>query len=131
MVTPSAGGPAEKGGVHAGDLIVAVDGRPAQDVSLYDIGALLQGPDKSQVAMTCTSLCCIGHERGIEASGICRIRSCSLTVVSCADRGCLRQNAALGSLPHYEYDCRTAHHRQDIFKLHCLLHALQLCLHTT
>lgn len=49
MVTPSAGGPAERAGVRAGDAILAVNGRVVSDISLYEIGSLLQGPADTQV----------------------------------------------------------------------------------
>lgn len=50
VVTPSAGGPAEKGSVMPQDRILAIDGKPTEEVSLYEVGALLQGPKDSQVA---------------------------------------------------------------------------------
>lgn len=32
------------------DRILAIDGKPTEEVSLYEVGALLQGPKDSQVA---------------------------------------------------------------------------------
>lgn len=50
VLTPSPGGPAEKAGVRAGDVIVSVDGQPTRGLSLYDVSDLLQGDADSQVA---------------------------------------------------------------------------------
>lgn len=55
VVTPAAGGPADRGGVKAGDRIVAIDGRPAAEISLYDIGPLLQGEADTRVVLTLQS----------------------------------------------------------------------------
>jgi predicted metalloprotease with PDZ domain len=49
VLTPTAGGPADKAGVKAGDVIVSVDGTPTKGLSLYDVSDLLQGEADSQV----------------------------------------------------------------------------------
>lgn len=55
VVAPAAGGPADRGGVRPGDRIISVDGRPAADMSLYDIGPLLQGEPDTQVVLSLQS----------------------------------------------------------------------------
>ncbi len=45
------GGPAEAGGLAAGDVIVAVDGKPAKSLSLSDIRAQLRGAPGTKVRM--------------------------------------------------------------------------------
>jgi hypothetical protein len=49
VLTPSPGGPADKAGARAGDVIVAVDGTAVKGLSLYDVSDLLQGDADSQV----------------------------------------------------------------------------------
>lgn len=49
VLTPTPGGPADKAGVKAGDVIVSVDGTPTKGLSLYDVSDLLQGEADSQV----------------------------------------------------------------------------------
>lgn len=51
VLTPTPGGPGDKAGVHAGDVIVAVDGTPTKGLSLYDVSDLLQGEADSQVCI--------------------------------------------------------------------------------
>lgn len=57
VLTPTAGGPASKAGVKAGDVIVSVDGTPTRGLSLYDVSDLLQGEADSQVGSS-TLLAC-------------------------------------------------------------------------
>ena len=57
VVTPSPGGPADKGGIKPGDAILAIDGRPIEDVTLYEVGSLLQGPQDSQVRLLLLDRC--------------------------------------------------------------------------
>lgn len=52
VVAPAAGGPAEAAGVHAGDVIAAIDGRPTRGMSLYEASELLQGEEGTKVALT-------------------------------------------------------------------------------
>lgn len=49
VLTPTPGGPADKAGVRAGDVLVTVDGTPTRGLSLYDVSDLLQGEADSQV----------------------------------------------------------------------------------
>ena len=49
MITPSVGGPAERGGIAPRDTLVAIDGRPLAGLTLYDAGEMLQGPEGSEV----------------------------------------------------------------------------------
>lgn len=49
VLTPTPGGPADKAGVKAGDVIVSVDDTPTRGLSLYDVSDLLQGEADSQV----------------------------------------------------------------------------------
>ncbi|WIA31928.1 hypothetical protein OEZ86_002787 [Tetradesmus obliquus] len=49
VLTPAPGGPAEKAGARAGDVIVTVDGTAVKGLSLYDVSDLLQGEADSQV----------------------------------------------------------------------------------
>lgn len=51
VVAPTPGGPAEAAGIRPGDAILAIDGRPTADLSLYAAGGLLQGPEGSEVAL--------------------------------------------------------------------------------
>jgi C-terminal peptidase prc len=52
VVAPTPGGPAEEAGVRPADNIVAVDGRPTQGLSLYEVAEALQGPAGSKVELT-------------------------------------------------------------------------------
>ena len=52
MITPSAGGPAERAGIAPRDTLVAIDGRPLAGLTLYDAGEMLQGPEGSEVRST-------------------------------------------------------------------------------
>ena len=49
VVTPAPGGPADRAGLQAGDIIVAIDGKPTNGASLYDAGDMLQGAEGSEV----------------------------------------------------------------------------------
>jgi hypothetical protein len=57
VITPSAGGPAERAGVAPRDVLLAIGDQATADMSLYEAGDLLQGPPGSQVsarAPTCS-----------------------------------------------------------------------------
>jgi hypothetical protein len=45
------GGPARAAGVRSGDLIVAIDGRPADSMSLSDLAGVIRGPTGSEVSL--------------------------------------------------------------------------------
>jgi len=49
VVAPLPGSPAQKAGVHAGDLIDIVDGKPVRNSSLWKVKAALEGPEGSHV----------------------------------------------------------------------------------
>lgn len=49
VLTPTPGGPADRKGVKAGEVIVSVDGTSTKGLSLYDASDLLQGEADSQV----------------------------------------------------------------------------------
>jgi hypothetical protein len=61
VLTPSPGGPADRAGVVAGDVLVAVDGQPTKGLSLYDASDLLQGPPDSQVCSGTGPDSCVAH----------------------------------------------------------------------
>lgn len=52
VITPSAGGPADKAGIQPRDAVLSIDGKPTFGTSLYDAGELLQGAEGTQVS-TC------------------------------------------------------------------------------
>ena len=62
VVTPAPGGPADRAGLQAGDIIVDIDGKPTNGASLYDAGDMLQGAEGSEVStaglLCCAVLCC-------------------------------------------------------------------------
>ena len=49
VVAPLPGSPAQKAGVHPGDLIDIVDGKPVRNSSLWRVKAALEGPEGSHV----------------------------------------------------------------------------------
>jgi C-terminal processing protease CtpA/Prc len=52
VITPSAGGPAERAGIEPRDMLLAIDDRPMQNISLYEAGDLLQGTEGTEVPAT-------------------------------------------------------------------------------
>jgi carboxyl-terminal processing protease len=52
IVAPLPGSPAEKAGIHAGDLLDTVDGKPVRNASLWKVKAALEGPEGSHVEVT-------------------------------------------------------------------------------
>ena len=58
VITPSAGGPAEKAGVEPRDVLLAIGERVVDNISLYEAGDLLQGTEGTEVSTkpeTCLS----------------------------------------------------------------------------
>lgn len=51
VVAPTPDGPAEAAGVRSGDEIVEIDGKKTNELSLYAIGGMLQGPSGTQVQL--------------------------------------------------------------------------------
>ncbi|CAL5221069.1 g3193 [Coccomyxa viridis] len=51
VITPSAGGPAERAGIEPQDVLLAIGDRPLQNVSLYEAGDLLQGTEGTEVVL--------------------------------------------------------------------------------
>ncbi len=49
VITPSAGGPAERAGIEPRDGLVAIDGKQTEGLSLYEAGDMLQGAEGSEV----------------------------------------------------------------------------------
>lgn len=49
VITPSAGGPAERAGIEPRDGLVAIDGKQTVGLSLYEAGDMLQGAEGTEV----------------------------------------------------------------------------------
>lgn len=52
VVAPMPGSPAEKAGVHPGDLLDTVDGKAVRNASLWKVKSSLEGPEGTHVQMT-------------------------------------------------------------------------------
>jgi carboxyl-terminal processing protease len=52
VVSVTSGGPADKGGVNAGDIIEAIEGRTTRDMSLAEIDGLLAGQPGSVISIS-------------------------------------------------------------------------------
>ena len=52
VIAPFAGTPAYRAGIHPGDIIAAVDGKPTDNLSTSDVADLLKGPKGTTVHIT-------------------------------------------------------------------------------
>jgi carboxyl-terminal processing protease len=52
VIAPFAGTPAYRAGIHPGDIIAAVDGKPTDNMSTSDVADLLKGPKGTTVRIT-------------------------------------------------------------------------------
>ena len=63
VITPSAGGPAEKAGVEPRDVLLAIGERPIDNISLYEAGDLLQGTEGTEASTNPVSACLCSRSR--------------------------------------------------------------------
>jgi carboxyl-terminal processing protease len=68
IIAPFAGSPAEQAGIRAGDVILEVDGRSTEDLSLVEVIAFVRGPKGSSVNLL------ISHHGETEAVEIIVVR---------------------------------------------------------
>jgi carboxyl-terminal processing protease len=52
VIAPFAGAPAYRAGIRPGDIIIAVDGKPTDNMSTSDVAELLKGPKGTSVKIT-------------------------------------------------------------------------------
>jgi carboxyl-terminal processing protease len=65
VIAPIEDGPAMQAGLRAGDVILAVNGRPADDLTVSDVSELMHGPAGTEVTLTVRHR---GHEEPEELS---------------------------------------------------------------
>ncbi len=51
VIAPIDEGPAARAGIHAGDTLLAIDGQPTKDMSIFDAEGLLAGRERSSVTL--------------------------------------------------------------------------------
>jgi carboxyl-terminal processing protease len=52
VIAPLPGSPAQKAGIHPGDLLDTVDGKPVRNASLWKVKSALEGPEGTHVDVT-------------------------------------------------------------------------------
>lgn len=51
VISPTAGGPADRSGVRPGDVITSVAGKDASGLSLYEVSDLIRGPEGTEIQL--------------------------------------------------------------------------------
>ena len=61
VIAPFAGTPAYRAGIRPGDIIIAVDGKPTDNMSTGEVADLLKGPKGTTVHITICAKAPISH----------------------------------------------------------------------